>query len=83
MFHSSTTRLFLSAALSALITPASAMTNTTLLQEKLISPAVYELLNSHGATTSEQRFQVIRRACAAGQLAPIDCEPLIRHRLRQ
>ena len=55
---------------------ASAQTNERLLQERLISPAVYELLNRRGATTREQRIEVMQEACAARQLPPSDCEPL-------
>ena len=54
----------------------SAQTNERLLQERLISPAVYELLNRRGATTREQRIEVVQDACAERQLPPSDCEPL-------
>ena len=54
----------------------SAQTNERLLQERLISPAVYELLNRRGATTREQRIEVVQGACAERQLPPSDCEPL-------
>ena len=54
----------------------SAQTNERLLQERLISPSVYELLNRRGATTREQRIEVMQEACAARQLPPSDCEPL-------
>ena len=50
--------------------------NERLLQERLISPAVYELLNRRGATTREQRIEVVQDACAERQLPPSDCEPL-------
>ena len=80
MFHPWSRGLFVSTAIAALLSPASAMTNEMLLKERLISPTVYELLKSRGATTSEQRYQVIRQACAARQLAPIDCEQLIKRR---
>ncbi len=80
MFHHLMKGLFLSAAMTAMLSPASAMTNEMLLKERLISPAVYELLKSHDAATSEQGYQVIRKACAARQLAPIDCEPIIKRR---
>ncbi len=55
---------------------ASAQTNERLLQERLISPAVYELLNRRGATTRQQRIEVVQDACAERQLPPSDCEPL-------
>ena len=55
---------------------ASAQTNERLLQERLISPAVYELLNRRGATTRQQRIEVVQDACAERQLPPNDCEPL-------
>ena len=48
------------------------MTNEMLLEQRLISPAIYELLNKHGATTPEKRQQIIGEACAARQLTPID-----------
>ena len=53
-----------------------AQTNERLLQERLISPAVYELLNRRGATTRQQRIEVVQDACAERQLPPSDCEPL-------
>ena len=57
-----------------------AQTNERLLQERLITPAVYELLNRRGATSREQRIEVMREACTARQLPPSDCEPLSRRR---
>ncbi len=54
----------------------SAQTNERLLQERLISPAVYELLHRRGATTRQQRIEVVQDACAERQLPPSDCEPL-------
>ena len=54
----------------------SAQTNERLLQERLISPAVYELLNRRGATTREQRIEVVQDACAEHQLPPSDCKSL-------
>ena len=63
---------------------AFAQTNELLLQERLISPAMYELLNRRGATTREKRIEVVLEACAARQLPPSDCEPLSgRRRLYQ
>lgn len=56
------------------------MTNKVLIKQRLISPAVYELLNKHGATNTEKRQHIIGEACAAHQLAPINCEPLIKCR---
>ena len=53
--------------------PSAAQTNEALLQERLISPAVFELLLRRGATTPEQRRQVIGEACRAGQLGAGDC----------
>lgn len=52
---------------------AWSQTNQQLLQEGLISPMVFELLERHGAKTPEQRFDVIRAACSARQLPEIDC----------
>ena len=52
---------------------AFAQTNQQLLQDGLISPAVFELLQRRGAKTPDQRFEVIRQACSARELAPIDC----------
>ena len=57
----------------AAVTPASAQTNEILLQERLISLPVYELLQQRGATTPEQRSQVIAEACRSGVLGPEDC----------
>ncbi len=57
----------------AAVAPASAQTNEILLQERLISLPVYELLKRHGATTPEQRSQVIAEACRSGVLGPEDC----------
>ena len=51
---------------------ASAQTNQQLLQERLISPAVYELLNSRGANTPLERLEVIQEACGAHQLSRSD-----------
>ena len=53
--------------------PSAAQTNKALLQERLISPAVFELLLRRGATTPEQRRQVIGEACKTGQLGAGDC----------
>ena len=53
--------------------PAFAQTNQQLLQEGLISPTVFELLQRRGAQTPDQRFEVIRQACSARELPPIDC----------
>ena len=61
---------------------ASAQTNERLLQERMISPAVYELLNRRGATTREKRIEVLQEACAAGALPPSDCEPISGKRRR-
>ena len=57
----------------AAVTPASAQTNEILLQERLISLPAYELLQQRGATTPEQRSQVIAEACRSGVLGPEDC----------
>ena len=46
-----------------LVWPSAAQTNQELLRERLISPTVFELLQRHGATTPEQRLQVIAEAC--------------------
>ena len=60
--------------------PSAAQTNEALLQERLISPAVFELLQRRGATTPAQRLQVIDEACRSGQLGAGDCpEPLRRY----
>ena len=50
-----------------------AQTNEDLLRERLISLTVFELLQRRGATTPEQRLQVIVEACRAGQLGDADC----------
>jgi len=56
-----------------LVIPAFAQTNEMLFKERLISLPVYELLKSRGATTPEQRAQVIAEACRDGLLGPEDC----------
>ena len=65
--------LFMTTIIASPLTPVYAVTNEELLKERLISPTVYELLNKNGAITIEQRSDVIRRACSAGQLSPMDC----------
>ena len=70
--HKLMPQLFVQLAV-ALSASALAQSNQVLLQERLISPAVYELLMQKGATTVEQRRQVIEAACRSGQLGPSDC----------
>ena len=65
--------LCITTIVAAPLSPVNAVTNEELLKERLISPTVYELLNKNGANTIEQRSDVIRRACSAGQLSPMDC----------
>ena len=72
ILHTLMTKLFLQIVV-ALSASAFAQSNQVLLQERLISPAVYELLMQKGATTFEQRRQVIDAACRSGQLGPSDC----------
>ena len=62
-----------------LVWPSAAQTNQELLRERLISPTVFELLQRRGATTPEQRLQVIGEACRSGQLGEADC-PQLRQR---
>ena len=52
---------------------ALSQTNQELLQDGLISPLVFELLERQGAKTPEQRYAVIQEACSARKLPPIDC----------
>lgn len=59
---------------------ASALTNQRLLQERLITPAVYVLLKSHGANTPTKRWDVIQKACGAGRLSPAECGSFRRRR---
>ena len=59
-----------------------AVTNEELLKERLISPTVYELLNKNKANTIEERSDVIRKACSAGQLSKSDCGDGFRPRYR-
>ena len=56
-----------------LVWPSAAQTNQELLRERLISPTVFELLQRRGATTPEQRLQVIGEACRSGELGEADC----------
>ena len=53
--------------------PSAAQTNEALLQERLMSLAVFELLLRRVATTPEQRRQVIGEACRTWQLGAGDC----------
>jgi len=74
MTHTSFKALCLSLALTSLHgIQASALTNQQLLQERLITPAVYVLLKSHGANTPTKRWEVIQKACGAGRLSPGEC----------
>ena len=59
-----------------LVWEGAAQTNEDLLRERLISPTVFELLQRRGATTPEQRLQVIGEACRSGQLGEADCPQL-------
>lgn len=52
---------------------ALSQTNQQLLQNGLISPMVFALLEREGAKTPEQRYAVIQAACVARQLPAIDC----------
>ena len=56
-----------------LVWSSTAQTNEVLLQQRLISPTVFELLQQRGATTPEQRLQVIGEACRTGRLTAGDC----------
>ena len=56
-----------------LVWPSAAQTNEVLLQERLISPTVFELLQQRGATTPEQRLRVIAEACRTGRLTAGGC----------
>ena len=57
----------------ALGLPARSQTNKELLQERLISPTVYDLLEERGAVTPEQRIKAIQQACLTGVLGGDDC----------
>ena len=63
-----------------LVWPSAAQTNEVLLQERLISPTVFELLQQRGVTTPEQRLRVIAEACRTGRLTAGDCLQLQRDR---
>ena len=63
-----------------LVWPSAAQTNEVLLQERLISPTVFELLQQRGAMTPEQRLRVIAEACRTGRLTAGDCLQLQRDR---
>ena len=52
---------------------AFSQTNQQLLQDGLISPTVFALLEREGAKTPDQRYAVIQEACSARKLPPIDC----------
>ena len=66
-------KFFIAGMVMAIGMPVLAQTNQELLQERLITPALYELLNSRGANTPEQRMEVIFEACQAGRLGPDVC----------
>ena len=59
-----------------LVWEGAAQTNEDLLRERLISPTVVELLQRRGATTPEQRLQVVGEACRSGELGEADCPQL-------
>jgi len=59
---------------------AFSQTNQQLLQDGLISPLVFALLEQEGANTPEQRLVVIQEACRARKLSLIDCGALRRRR---
>ena len=67
-------KLMIAALILALSMPALAQSNEELLQERLITPALYELLTRSGATTPEARTRVIVEACQANHLGPDVCD---------
>lgn len=67
-------KLSIAALIMALGMPVLAQTNEELLQERLITPALYELLNRSGAHTPEARTRVIVEACQTNQLGPDVCD---------
>ena len=69
-------RVVVAAAGLLLAWSGAAQTNQELLRERLISPTVFELLQRRGATTPEQRLQVIGEACRSGELGEADCPQL-------
>jgi len=71
-------KLLITGAISSLLhlAPALAQTNERLMQERLISPEVNELLNRRGVTTREERMKVVQEACGTGELSESDCAPL-------
>ena len=74
MTHTSYQALCFSLAISSIHgIQAAALTNQQLLQERLVTPAVYVLLKSHGANTPAERWVVIQKACVAGRLSPSEC----------
>ena len=76
MFRPLSRVVFAAAAGLLLAWPVAAQTNQELLRERLISPTVFELLQRRGATTPEQRLQVIGEACRSGELGEADCPQL-------
>lgn len=69
-------RVVVAAAGLLLAWSGAAQANQELLRERLISPTVFELLQRRGATTPEQRLQVIGEACRSGELGEADCPQL-------
>ena len=57
----------------ALREPGFSQTSQQLLQDGLISPLVFELLERQGVKMPEPRYAVIQGACRASQLPAIDC----------
>jgi len=81
MNNASLAALCVSLAVSSLYgLQASTQTNQRLLEEGLISPAVYELLKRRGADTREERMQAVQEACLSGNLPPSDCANTRRRR---
>lgn len=62
------------------VNQAFSQTNQQLLQDGLISPLVFALLEQEGANTPEKRFVVIQEACRARKLSLFDCGALRRRR---
>ncbi len=54
--------------------PARAQSLDELQRQRLITPAVRDVLEKHDAQTPSQRQAVLDRACRTGELSPLDCD---------
>ena len=53
---------------------ARAQSLDELQRQRLITPAVRDVLEKHDAQTPSQRQAVLDQACRTGELSPLDCD---------